>query len=814
VKKSVLWCVLVIFLWQCLVPAQGMTAVVSAVALMPAPGARVASTPSFVPTTLRGMTIYPQKPFTFDFLVAKGDQDLPANEKPAEYNKLVKYFLAALAVPDTDQWVNLSPFEAHRIIPDNFGATVMGRDLLAQDYLLKQFAASLTDPDTSLGKEFWARVYAEAFEKFGSTDVPRDAIHKVWILPDKAVMFEKDNTVYVLESHLKVMTEQDYIAMSAQNQGEVVSKDSATAAISSQILQQILIPAIEKEVNEGQSFAPLRQVFSGMLLATWYKRALKESLLGQVYADKGKVSGIQQDPKVNQDIYDQYVAAFKQGVFNLIREEADAHTREIIPRKYFSGGIRNDFDQAMRFVTPELGLDAAQVIAKDFDRARVRFDAAPLARFQGDVDLAQNLSPPSASADVPKFSQISALRFLGRDPQVIRRGALFLDTVFQQVVLKKAQPVKRAIDAMTPAMKDNFLAIYEGIFNAWLKTIELTALSQNGAVIDILSDVLKGNQGDITALVDAVSQTWVTDQMRQLDAAYSTRQLGLDFLNWQTIFSVAQRQLVQKMALFVLSELNREMNAGYSPAENVGFAQTEGRLLQSLHDKGIDAEGLTRVRKAMATAKMMHRYQRRRDGRSYYIHLLAVLEITAEIWGIRDVDFLVAAMFHDEREDQPDAYWEQVEYVEQEIVALRRMGRNAEADAKERTSRKLRYIMRALSKLKGPKYAVMLEDGKVFDRAANLPQATYEALSNPRDVWAIDRDFPFESGSPLVYDAFIQQIQLVKLADILMNLADLESGYEVLQGEQKNCLIHGRALNFCLRSREQVWIFFLSLRQH
>ena len=34
--------------------------------------------------------------------------------------------------------INLSPYEKNRIVEDNFGKTEMGRDLLAQDYLLKQ----------------------------------------------------------------------------------------------------------------------------------------------------------------------------------------------------------------------------------------------------------------------------------------------------------------------------------------------------------------------------------------------------------------------------------------------------------------------------------------------------------------------------------------------------------------------------------------------------------------------------------------------------------------------------------------------------
>ena len=42
----------------------------------------------------------PDQPFRFDFIVNKGDTVLSGNEKEAEYGKLARYFLAALAVPD------------------------------------------------------------------------------------------------------------------------------------------------------------------------------------------------------------------------------------------------------------------------------------------------------------------------------------------------------------------------------------------------------------------------------------------------------------------------------------------------------------------------------------------------------------------------------------------------------------------------------------------------------------------------------------------------------------------------------------------
>ena len=73
-----------------------------------------------------------------------------------EGERLIKYFLASLAIPEKDLWVNLSPYEKDRTIPRALGQTEMGRDLLAQDYMLKQITASLIYPENGLGKTFRA----------------------------------------------------------------------------------------------------------------------------------------------------------------------------------------------------------------------------------------------------------------------------------------------------------------------------------------------------------------------------------------------------------------------------------------------------------------------------------------------------------------------------------------------------------------------------------------------------------------------------------------------------------------------------------
>src|SRR4051812_4048522 len=99
---------------------------------LPAPGVMVHLSPEFTPAHLVGITIHPDNALQFDFLIHHGDNPLSDGQKKEEYNKLVKYFLASLTIPDEDQWVNLSPYEKDRIIKDNFGKTEMGRDLLAQ----------------------------------------------------------------------------------------------------------------------------------------------------------------------------------------------------------------------------------------------------------------------------------------------------------------------------------------------------------------------------------------------------------------------------------------------------------------------------------------------------------------------------------------------------------------------------------------------------------------------------------------------------------------------------------------------------------
>jgi hypothetical protein len=265
---------------------------------LPAPGAMVALSPTFDPPILKGIKVHPDNPFKFDFILDQGDSK-DANLKE-ESTKLIKYFMASLTIPEKDLWVNLSPYEKDRIIPQSFGLTEMGRDLLAEDYMLKQVTASLIYPEGETGKKFWKRIYEEAAKKFGTTNIPVNTFNKVWIVPEKAVVYEnaKAGAAYVVEARLKVMLEEDYLSLQKHQvivrnpQGNKAIGPFGTDSIGANIVREIVIPELTKEVNEGNNFTQLRQVYNSLILAAWYKKKIKDSILEQVYANKNKVAGV------------------------------------------------------------------------------------------------------------------------------------------------------------------------------------------------------------------------------------------------------------------------------------------------------------------------------------------------------------------------------------------------------------------------------------------------------------------------------------------------------------------------------------------
>ncbi|PIW59311.1 MAG: hypothetical protein COW13_04590, partial [Candidatus Omnitrophica bacterium CG12_big_fil_rev_8_21_14_0_65_50_5] len=325
-KKFLSFVVVSVFGFQTVFPPN-LSAQTLAQLNLPQAGTMISTSNAFAPLMLRGITIDPKNPLQMDFIVNTGDTSLQGLLLEKEALQLARYFLAALTTPETELWVNLSPNEPERIIPKTLGETEMGRDMLAQDYVLKQLTSSLMFPESELGKKFWDKVYSDVQVRFGSVDIPVETFNKVWIVPKKAKVYEHNGSAFVVESKLKVMLEEDYLSQQtvgagskpALTQGRVTNPPLQNGTVQD-IIRQIILPAIEEEVNHGEHFAKLRQIFNALILSAWYKQNLRNTLLSQIYVDQGKTDGVDVDDKtIAQKIYNEYLQAFQKGAYDMIR---------------------------------------------------------------------------------------------------------------------------------------------------------------------------------------------------------------------------------------------------------------------------------------------------------------------------------------------------------------------------------------------------------------------------------------------------------------------------------------------------------------
>lgn len=292
---------------------------------------------------LRGLKLDEANPLNIDFIIDTADTGDVTRE---EASMLIRYFLAALTLPENDLWVNLSPYEKDRIAPESLSVTEMGRDMLAQDYVLKQLISTLTYPENNTGKDFWDKTYEKVLSVAGTLNIPINTFNKVWIIPGDAFVYENNGLAVIKDASLKVMLEEDYMAQEKNvadiNKGKEskISEDKITEInkASSSVMREVVIPEIEDDVNYGKNFARLRQIYHSLVLGKWFKQKFQNSFYRH-YMNKGKVDGIDNAELADrQKIFNTYVKAFEKGCYDYVKKHFDPGTKKNIKRRYFSGG--------------------------------------------------------------------------------------------------------------------------------------------------------------------------------------------------------------------------------------------------------------------------------------------------------------------------------------------------------------------------------------------------------------------------------------------------------------------------------------------
>ena len=175
--------------------------------------------------------------------------------------------------------------------------------------------------------------------------------------------------------------------------------------------------------------------------------------MSQVYADKNKVAGVNiDDPQEKQKIYQRYLQAFKKGVYNYIKEEPDLLTQQVIPRKYFSGGVNFDF-----------AMNGETNLKSNFA-----------------MEIVHNL-PASTSDDVQKYSIVSADLAMFSIKKVIDR--IFNRTSEKKIEIENKVPLveKQAINTEGQESESREQTSY-GKFKEWLSNFSQRLVAKEGGV--------------------------------------------------------------------------------------------------------------------------------------------------------------------------------------------------------------------------------------------------------------------------------------------------------------------------------------------
>lgn len=303
---------------------------------------------------VRGLAFNPSQPFSFTFYL---DPLGSGKAKTKDIQRLIKYFLGFLAIPDNNLWVNLSPYEGNRIIDDSLAGLDIGKDMLIEDYLLKSLTASLTDPKTAQGKRFWQEVNRMSTMVAKTTNIPLGMFNKVWIMPDKALVYEyygQENKeipeikyyAFVKEARLKVLIEEDYLCLREDFKKKELStkKKNLVEEVNKrakEIFKKDIIPIIEREVNQGETFAPLRQLYYDLILAAYFKDKFRNHIVHKHYIDQNKAGPIAIENKqvIVDNVYKSYVESFKKGVYNYLKTDFDPYLGKNLTRRLTSGGL-------------------------------------------------------------------------------------------------------------------------------------------------------------------------------------------------------------------------------------------------------------------------------------------------------------------------------------------------------------------------------------------------------------------------------------------------------------------------------------------
>jgi cell wall-associated NlpC family hydrolase len=277
-------------------------------------------------------------------------------------------FMTGLAVSDIKFWVNLMPWEPDRIIDRQLNQSEVGRIMLEADLQMKRDVSNYGNPCANeTGKALWKlldkkhdSLVQSCMEKFPGeikdiNNVWFLPVTRHWIVPDKVYAYTNGTQIYIINATLSIYSEPvaEYSSFRVDNQdiGDL-SKDCIEELNKSakefgqynkELEENMILPYVIADVNCGERYEDLRNVYVSLALAQWYKSRITPQMdIFRNDLDSSLPAILKATRSWNpNEIWENYVYSFENGEYGCWENATTKTATGAITQSNFrsSGGV-------------------------------------------------------------------------------------------------------------------------------------------------------------------------------------------------------------------------------------------------------------------------------------------------------------------------------------------------------------------------------------------------------------------------------------------------------------------------------------------
>jgi len=304
------------------------------------------------PPLVGGITFPLDNPMKMGFsLLTDGSKEMPTPKEITEIQgRLGRYLNSFLVLTGDHVNVNLTPDKDYCGLPKLMRKTELGRDMLAQDVVLKHYTVYQLHPTSPQGEQFWNEVDTVTA---GSQEL--ETCFRVWIVPAGAIVQEKTEAgqghVTIKKLGLEVLCDEDYSSLrrfrAAQGGKHQPALNQEQVKAMIDLFRKWIVPEIQREVSTGPRFGQLRQILSVLVIAKWIMKSRmgphleKAGFLGSNLPEKYGLNTV--DEEVMHSMKRIYLQMFGEGIWRYTRNRINLENRVMEKRLYVAGKI--DLDQ-------------------------------------------------------------------------------------------------------------------------------------------------------------------------------------------------------------------------------------------------------------------------------------------------------------------------------------------------------------------------------------------------------------------------------------------------------------------------------------